>query len=462
MSGDTVGKLTRSQTGVVATDFVKSPSTGPTLEPGKKNLVQSVSLGDRYGDHGSKCDGKTGDTPGCFLSPDARQRYTGLFMRNVTVAQGNFKDACTSLQVKELLKKDDDLNWFTSLIMDFGSAFLLGAAAKVIKKLRDLGADALIEKGVMSIERGGDGAVFDRADKLLRSVTDKRIDAWTRTAFYSVKKGSQNTAKDAKNAPAHEERSDIESYLNTLKNQCDLGYNQFVSTALSEANDAEFAVLFEGMLPENHFQEIYEDALRIKLDAYKSSRVRDIGRKTTRDETGHALEQRETRVVWVKNFKSSGRRLYYQYQQAGLDSIDDRKTDPGTNWAPAWIMRMLPPEYGVLGGTNRLGGPVPDEFAEIALQRSEALYGATETIDPVKEYLASQGLEDTPASAPPADPTPGPQKQTPLPPGSVFAPDAPDGADATPFAPPASAPPPPFGQWSVKSILDRDPRKGNP
>lgn len=398
MSGE-VGKLAGRQTGFVANDFAKSPSSGPALEPGKRTLVQSVSLGNAYGDRGGRCDGKDSTTPGCFLASDARRRYVQFFLRDVTVAQENFKAACTSLQVKELLKKEEELDWFTALVMDFASTFVLGAAAKVIKRLRDAGADALLEKGVMMIDRGADAALYDRADQALRGITDKRIDAWARTGFYSVKKGAQGVAKDAKNADARHRKSDVDAYLNALKNQADQGYSKFVTTALYEANDAEFAVLYEGMQPEHHQQDAYEAALETKLEAYKRSRVRDIGRKTTKDESRMLNVQRETRVVWVKNFQSEGRRLYYQYQEAGIDSVRGDGEDPGLDWGPAWVMQLLPAGYGVIGKENKLGGPVPDEFAEIALQRSEALYGPTKTLDPATDYLKSQGLDPTPRPA---------------------------------------------------------------
>ena len=146
--GDSVGAVPGKQSGVAAGDFVGSSRASPELVPGKRNLVQSTSLGNAYGDHGAKCDGKGQQTPGCFMTDDARKRYFDLFGFLVGGARENFKNACTGLQVKEFLKKEEELDWFTSLVLDFASTFLIGAAAKGLKYLKNAGANALLEQGV--------------------------------------------------------------------------------------------------------------------------------------------------------------------------------------------------------------------------------------------------------------------------------------------------------------------------
>jgi hypothetical protein len=222
-------------------------------------------------------------------------------------------------------------------------------------------------------------------------VTDNRIAQWSKSGFDVVKKAGSAKAKKLQNQSAADERGENVSYLEGLQNSCDAGFDGFSAMALGSANDAELLAIWQGMSSEHHSVGAYRAPLAEKLARFKSSGVKELGRKDAHDEMGTSV-MRDTRVVWVRDFPGNGKTLYYQSQDGYADPSTVAIGDPGTEWVPDY-----PSGPRAFGPTNvrsdmQLGRTVPTEFLEAALSKSEQVWGATLTIDP-RDHLRRNGFD---------------------------------------------------------------------
>jgi hypothetical protein len=224
------------------------------------------------------------------------------------------------------------------------------------------------------------------------------------------------------------------SYLQQLQIDCDVGFDRFWANLRASASDAELVVAYHSLKdPRDHAVDLYKAVLTAKLDAYKKSGVEDIGRKARLDREYHVgTIHRDTRVIWVKNPFSEGKKLYFQSQEGDFNPTFLEKDDPGTEWMPEnYHLRTIGPrKFGARDPREspKLEKVVPVEFQEAAIARSEQIYGPTETVDP-NDWLRRQGIDpdlvfrgtkqqdqraDLKGSEPDA------RSLTPFPPGSVF------------------------------------------
>lgn len=418
----------RQANGLSPDGIASSSRNGPTLEPGKRTLVDQLPNRTQHG----ACTQLGPGAPGCFLDDPARVDYFVKLTHLVGQAQTNFKDAVLAHRMKEMMNKEDDLDWLAGLIIEVASTYLGSAIGKALKKVRALGAETMFARS-MAFAGEAQAHTFQRADALLRGVSDSRIDSWTKASFDPLKKGAQAAARSLQNTGSREQSSDIDAFLTGLTDSADLGYTAFLDQLKSAATDSELAVVLAGMQPQFHFTRLYEEALHSKLDRYKKSRVRDIGRKFTKDDNRVTTVARETRVVWVKNPGTPGKRLYFQYQQGGIQSLTPGGDDPGRSWVPSWVEDKMPSQFGAGHGETQFGSEVPHEFAELALARSEALYGMTPVIDPAADIAQNMGHDPdrwkpkaindakNPGALPKGAPVKKPPQLPALPADSVFA-----------------------------------------
>ncbi len=375
------------KSGVTAGDLTGAPDIGK-VAPGQTKGPHGPEVGSPWIDHDLVCAGKDKTTAGCFLEDGQRQRLTLSFLDRVQTARNNYKDALIELRVDELMKKDDDLHWVLSIALDVAGAHVLGMAMRALQTA----------KAANVVKRG--------AETLIAAVSDKTIESLTKTGFDVAKKKLSKGVQEALNVDDATDKTNSLSFIAQLRNNCDIGFTTFADRALNSAPDAELVVLWEGMHESNHTHDAYVAELGGKLARYKKSGVTDLGRALTHDrETGYVHVRRDTRVVWVKNTPGTGRTLYYQSQEGNRDPSVVHREDPGTEslfpehakWPHAFGPRA-PRE------SPTLGRPVPAEFVETAVMRSEQLWGVTETIEPTKDWLTANGYD---LAYRPASPAPG-------------------------------------------------------
>ncbi|NVB82516.1 MAG: hypothetical protein HOV81_29320 [Kofleriaceae bacterium] len=364
--------------GATANDLARSRDVGD-VRVGKHNLITGDALETYWHNHGNQCaDQPVGGE--CFLSPESRRRYETDFKDLVTRAATNYKLACLKKHVHELVRSDEEVGIIASLVLSVASGFVLGQAVNAIKTLRSGKLAALLaDNSEEALARG-----TTNVQKLLGGMTDARIQTFTSMGFDQLKTATSRALKTQKNVDLHSKKESTIDYLKVLANRCDDGYRKFELFTLANSTDADLLVAWEGMQPEFHTPDLYEVAIQEKLDAYFASGAADIGRKNVPGGRLDGELYKDTRVVFVQ--RGSTRQLWFQKQ----DSL-------GPNY-PGW-------SGSDRDFNRRLGHPVPDEFVDIALARSEAVWGPTMTI-------YEPHTDGNVAVHPPA---------APLPAGSVFA-----------------------------------------
>ena len=372
--------------GVTGADVAQAPDIGK-LEPGKRNLVQSTYLGNQWGDRGARCDGHDAQTPGCFLTDEVRLRYLIDFKGDVSTAATNYKLALQQIRFEELLKKDDDLNWVLTLALEIAGAHLLNVAVKALGGLKANG----VQKFAASAFKSGSFEIWrSNAARTLNSISPKQLETYTKIPLNAAKTRTAKGMQAGGNEDQTRQKTAVVSYIDELTDQCDTAFRAFQTNASASAPDAELAVLFEGMQPENHSVGIYKQVLDLKLGRFRSSGVLEIGRKDARDRvSGEVGVHRDTRVVWIRDI-TGNRRLHYQSQEGNADHAVVRPGDPGDprSYPDQAFGPHDPRESPVLGN------PVPDEFRDVALARSEQQWGFTnEMEDPYIQWMRARGAD---------------------------------------------------------------------
>ena len=329
-----------------------------------------------------------------FLDDAVRNRLVIDLKDRVVNAAGCYGDALQDLKVQELMKKDDDINWVLSLALDAASAHFSTVITGALKRAKASGLRHL--EGV-HLDAGLHGE-FDEeawtvsAENALHAISDDSIKNYTTMGLGQVKKGATNIARKAQNEVEKDEKEENLSYLDILASQSSVEFMRFGSHVAGTSNDAVLVVVWEGMDPVHHTKGAYIRALKEKLDRYRKSGVPELGGHRASDEFGGDI-YRDARVVWVKEL-SGGLSLWYQARDGDMDPALIRPDDPDF----ARFMPKAPPRgFGQLSdprGPATLRRRVPDEFATIALTRSEELWGPTPTIDdPTTVWMKHMGFD---------------------------------------------------------------------
>lgn len=361
------------KSGVTADDLSQSPDVGK-VKPGKTNLVQTTEVGDQWIDHGAVCDGKDDKTPGCFLADTQRGRLIIDFKDRVETASANYKIALVELKLAELMKKDDDVSWVLSLALDLVGAHLVKVAAKAAVGLKASGINKLAS--AMDGAYVSDQSWRSRTEAIIQSIDDKAIEGNVKSLFDPAKKAGIGAFKSAVNSDAKTKKAAVLAYIDQLKDQCDIGFQTFSSNAAGQSSDAELVVLWEGLDRVHHTVGTYKAALGEKLARFKKSGVTELGRQRTKDRQFHRADVlRDKRVVWIQ--ESGKKTLHYQSQEGDYNPSTIRRGDPGSEGI--YGDDGKPREFGARDPREKVqtGGPVPDEFAEVAIARSEQIWGPT-------------------------------------------------------------------------------------
>lgn len=325
-----------------ANDFARAETSEPDNR--KRNLPYEV--GEEFIDRGGhgRCHARVGQ-PGCFLGDEQRDALIHDFQDCVAVARENYKLALERLRVNELIAKEEDLSWVLSLALDLAGAHVLAAITGAIKRA----AGPALARFKMSGQR----RVLHRA---LAQITPERIESTTKAVFDPAKTaGKKALGHSLDDVPSTEERAATVAYIDQLTSACDLAFRRFSLDARARSDDALLIVLWQGMDPIHHSVPLYEQALGAKIKRFKKAGVPDIGEKST--SYGEGRIRKSTRVVLVRDIH--GRTKAWFEKQ--FSDIHDRGHISTSEW--------------------ELDRPVPSEFREIAIQRSEQAWGPTPTID---------------------------------------------------------------------------------
>lgn len=318
--------------------------------PGKTTGVE-------YIDNGAACSNNSGSA-NCFLTAGQRDRLIMMFIDEVSVAQTNYKLAIEELRVDKLVEKDDDLNWVIGLVLDLATSHFSSITSKALNKMKNSAIKRAEDLGLDRIVHGDyDISTQINVKSALTLISDKTVETTAKNGFDLGKKKASGAAKAVQNAEVKEEKAETLSYLDQLKEQCDIGYQSFKQQMLAGASDAELVVLLKAMDAQHHTIGQYKLALTEKLKRFKKSGVTDIGQKAVTPTEEHTTTlYASKRCVWLRN--PDGSKSLWMYHV-----IDSNQDDP-------WI-----------SGKNPDIEKVPDEFVDVAVAKSEEKWGTTPVLD---------------------------------------------------------------------------------
>jgi hypothetical protein len=366
-----IRKVPGRSSGVTASD-IASREPGKMV-PGKVDIVQTYNTGVAYPDHDAKC-ATSNDSSGCFMSPAQRSRFVVLLLDEIQTAQTNYKDALIELEVEKLIEKDDDLNWMASLVLDLATSHLSTIFSGAIKGLKGTKVQSPAELGLgLDVSMPADVSKWsEAANNALDKVSDKSIESTTKIGFDAAKKKTQKIGKSIQNDQTDEEKTAALSYIDRLKQQCDVGFKAFKDNLLATGSDAELVVVYRGMAPEYQSIGQYKAALAEKLARFKRSGVTDIGQKALRPLQAHVATLYENkRCVWLLDANGNKALWFYGVVSGNQSMPWENGRDPDIE-------------------------KVADEFVDVAVAKSEQKWGATPTFEhPAVGFMRRVGLYET-------------------------------------------------------------------
>lgn len=332
---------------------------------------QTGPTGDLYIDRGAACerDANAGASADCFLSGRQRDQLINKIMFRVVAARENFKHAVADLKTEELVKKPEDLHWILALAFDLAGAYFVMAASDALKGLRAAGIERLHSLSFRNAIAGVPDNVWDhRVFLALNAVTPTKIDSVTRIAFAIATTRAKTAAQKRQNAGATQQKSVKIAFLDSLRTECDVGFDLFVTQLTANATDAELILAHEAFEPDLHSVDRYADALRDKITRFMKSGAPEIGVQRLQLPEGHI--ETETRVVLVQDIFG--------------------------NQVPWYAAKSS--DYVGKGVVTRSGfqltRPVPEEFWTVAITMSQAHFGSCEVIDDgYVSWLKAAGID---------------------------------------------------------------------
>lgn len=306
----------------------------------------TYEVGEAFIDRGGRalCHGRK-DQPGCFLDDDQRGTLIADFRELVGIARENYHTALTSLRMDKLVEKEEDLHWVVALALDLAGAHVLSMVTTALKR-KSAGLARVATLGERDLSK---------AELMLSRVSSGQVDGLSKAAFARGDASLKKAGKQAQNRQALDAKDATVAYIDQLHNSCDAAFLGFARHTSATADDAELVVMWLGMDPSLHTPGAYKTALAAKIERFKKSGVPEIGEGVVNDIARGV--GREKRVVYVQDMH--GHKVpWYQNGDQDLFGVGD-----------------LVPRKEVLDG------PVPDEFRDIAVARSEAVWGKTPVID---------------------------------------------------------------------------------
>jgi len=372
-------------------DVDKRPPTASERFYGRR--VDTGDAVQEWNELGGACEREPRTVPdeSCIFNDKQRDRYTTDFKDLVGRALGAYQTALSAERVDLLIQKDEEVSVIGSMLLSLAGLHIVGHLSAAL---------AAAKSGALN--RLATDITESSRERLLRSISDQRIQSWTAIAFEPVKSKLGKPASkpaDTSNMDSATDKQQILSFIGELQREAGVAFRRFEGEVLL-SSDADLFVGWMAMQTGHHDPETYKQLVHEKVQEFKKSGVMDIGHKAVFDRRHEGTLHVDTRVVYVKQM--GGPRLWYEKQ----NTVDAGFGNDQTSWA---------------GGFNRkLDRPVPEEFVGVALARSQARWGSVETIeDPAVTFMQQHGYD--------------PRAPKSLPANSVFAADS--GAVAPTLAP---------------------------
>jgi len=341
--------------------FAHKPPDSPHAAPAPEHGQHSYDFHSDYLNQGAACDGKQGQGD-CFLSDPGRARVIGDFQRLCDHACTNYKLALAELKTEILMQPQAEMSWFVSMALDLVGAHLVSAITKGLVAARAAGSARLQAMNLLAGARGEFSATSwtSRADTALHQLSPATITGLTQSGWAPIKVVAGKGLQGHMNEESLGEKSGNIAYLDSLRDSCDAAFLGFGLGVAGQASDAEIVALWQGMQPELHTVGVYKMGLQQKLKDFKVSGVNEIGKR--HEVGGSGGKDIATKVVLVRDIHGATRPWYQRSEQTTVAT-------------PA--VGLDKTGYGAA----QLDKPVPADFAEIAIQRQIATWGAIETID---------------------------------------------------------------------------------
>lgn len=327
-------------------------SAGP--DPGKRTATQGPNYtGSAYADHGAVCAKQPG-ADGCFMPAEVRKPYSDQVTLRIFAVDQVYQRACDVVRLERLMTPATQPNFVIGLLFDIALGRWTGGIVEHFAAVR---AAAVQTATAMEVELSG-----------IMKLEAATINAKLSTAVAKVKTIAVQAAGSSNPALA-------QSFISALKNGAAIGFQALRESVPATATDVELLALHEAFDIKYHPQDAYQDAINRKIDRYLASGVTSIGRQAdTSKKTVSSKEEADpyasvdTRVAYARFASGYPARLVYQH----ADSRDIGDPDPKQFGGAGETKAGLPGEKIAAEAGAHF---VPDEFAEIALQRHIAQWG---------------------------------------------------------------------------------------
>lgn len=231
---------------------------------GKKPASSKADIGDAWIEGREHC-AKPG--AGCFLDPQTRSRLVGAYQMRVMGAADAFYSALGALQLGEALKKEEDVDLFTALVIDALGTVASSALKRAAKWVRSANAGAVV---------GAIGAPAEAHDDA-KSADENAIGFAIKGAIDSAKKGLKAQAQDG--SEFDRDKAAVSSFTDQLGNNAALAFQRQREEPPGILGDAELITAYHSWSADmGHNRGTYLAELQAKVSRFRASPASKIGR----------------------------------------------------------------------------------------------------------------------------------------------------------------------------------------
>ena len=312
---------------------------------------------------------------GCVFD-DVQQRrdLITLLLPRISDAGTAYKLALERLRVQELLRKEDELPFFVTLILDLATAHIGSMFARKLMSLRN-GTSEAVGNAVAHAEIHGlpqaGGAL--KKQRALSLVTKERVEGGVKGAMDVAKRGYKTSLSSA---GADDRQTMLLDAINVISKQAGIGFDKLRANAAAFLTDAELIVLYDAFAPEHHDIATYQAVLSEKVERFRNTvgviGRRNAGRDVKIGDDGGVKHNvlRDTAVVWVR--QPAGELVLHTLYQDGKppEGAVVHEGDPGYQAKSFLTFGARDPVAG-----EQIGPKVEPEFVDLAVRRHLAVWG---------------------------------------------------------------------------------------
>lgn len=243
---------------------------------------------------------------GCFLSKDQRTALNSQALFQVELVAGNYASALVQLKLETLIKKVDELPWYTSL--------LLGAAITVVESLVPVGIAAFAAAGVVESAIAEAGVQLAKteltaAEKEMKTLAAAQVSSTIKSAATLGKTAAIKSFTSASSDQTQQANAKVQamSYADTLSTNGNMMWLK-IGHDIGSVDDATALGILKSMDPITMSAAQFHEQLSAQLARYAKSDISKLGREVDY-ENGKKVEK-ETRVGRLIPFHGPARLVY--------------------------------------------------------------------------------------------------------------------------------------------------------